>query len=171
MRSSFWKTLLLIIGVGLNIVIANAQKTDSVPRYKQFPFVPSFKLMKTDSSIFVMKDVVPQKSAAVVVVFSPLCSHCQHQAQEITSHMKDLSDVTFLFATTYPLSDIQTFINDYGLDRFPNIHIGQDRGAYLGAYYQIKGIPGVYVYNKKGNLTAAYSTNVKAETLVKALSK
>ncbi len=144
--------------------------TDSVPLYKKFPFIPSFKLMKVDSSTFYMKDVAgAKKQPTVVIVFSPSCSHCQHQAEEITSHMKDFENTTFLFVTGYPLTEIQQYINSYGLDKFPNIYIGQDYGRNLASFYKIKSIPGIFVYNKKGNLVQEYDTNVKAETLAAAL--
>ena len=146
--------------------------TDSVPLYKKFPFVPSFKLMKVDSTTFYMKDVATaKKQPTVVIVFSPSCSHCQHQAEEITSHMKDFENTTFLFVTGYPLSEMQQYINSYGLDKFPNIYIGQDYGRNLANFYKIRSIPGVFVYNKKGNLVDEYDTNIKAETLVAAMKK
>lgn len=145
---------------------------DSVPLYKKFPFIPSFKLMKVDSSTFYMKDIAEaKKQPTVVVVFSPSCSHCQHQAEEITSHMKDFENTTFLFATGYPLNEIQQYSDSYGLDKFPNIYIGQDYGRNLVSFYKITSIPGIFVYNKKGKLVEAYSTNVKAETLAAALKK
>ena len=100
---------------------AVSQPDDSLALYKKFPFIPSFQLMRADSSLFYMKDAIPKKKAAVVIIFSPACSHCQHQAQEITSHMQALAKVHFLFATGYPLSEMKQFISDQGLDRFPNI--------------------------------------------------
>jgi len=150
---------------------AVCQPADSLTLYKKFPFIPSFQLMRADSSLFYMKDAVPKKSMAVVIIFSPSCSHCQHQAQEITSHMQELANVHFVFATGYPLHEMQQFISDQGLDRFPNIVVGQDKGQNLGSFYQIRGLPGIFVYNKKGNLVAEFSTNVTAAALAEAVKK
>ena len=164
-------TLLLIAGFFISCQPASSQPADSLAIYKKFPFIPSFQLMRADSSLFYMKDAIPKKTVAVVIIFSPACSHCQHQAQEITSHMQALSNVHFLFATGYPLSEMKQFISDQGLDRFSNIVVGQDKGQNLGSFYSIRGLPGIFVYNKKGDLVAEFNTNVTAEALVEAVKK
>ena len=127
--------------------------------------------MKADSSFFVMKEVTKKKKPTVVIIFSPTCSHCQHQAEEITSHMKELKDVTFIFSTLYPIQDMAQYISSYGLDKFPNIFVGHDKGYMLGSFYKINSLPGIFVYNKKGKFIKEFETNVKAETLVEALAK
>lgn len=163
--------LLLIVLFSISWFAAVSQPADSLSLHKKFPFIPSFQLMRADSSLFYMKDAIPKKSMAVVIIFSPTCSHCQHQAQEITSHMQELANVHFLFATGYPLHEMQQFISDQALDKFPNIVVGQDKGQNLGSFYQIKGLPGIFVYNKKGNLVAEFSTNVTAAVLAEAVRK
>lgn len=163
---------LLLMGLVAAQNVSAQSATDSIPLYKKFPFVPSFKLMKVDSTTFYMKDVATaKKQPTVVIVFSPQCSHCQHQAEEITSHMKDFENTTFLFVTGYPLSEMQQYISSYALDKFPNIYVGQDAGRNLAGFYKIRSIPGIFVYNKKGNLVQEYDTNVKAEVLAAVLKK
>lgn len=151
---------------------AISQPADSLlPPHKQFPFIPSFQLMKADSSKFYMKDAIPKKTAAVVIIFSPGCSHCRHQAQEITSHIQLLANVHFLFATGYPINEMKQFISDYGLDKFPNIQVGYDWGLNLNSFYKMRGLPGIFVYNKKGKLVAEFSNNVTADVLAEAVKK
>ncbi len=163
--------LLMTAVFSMASLTAVSQPADSLTLYKKFPFIPSFQLMKADSSMFYMKDAIPKKTVAVVIIFSPACSHCQHQAQEITSHMQALANVHFLFATGYPLNEMKQFISDQGLDRFPNIVVGQDKGQNLGSFYQIRGLPGIFVYNKKGELVAEFNTNVSADILAEAIKK
>lgn len=163
--------LFVLTGLSTAWLPAFSQTADSLPVYKKFPFIPSFQLLKADSSLFYMKDAIPKNQAAVVVIFSPSCSHCQHQAQEITSHIRQLANVHFLFATGYPLPEMKQFINDQGLDRFSNIEVGQDKGLNLGSFYKIRGLPGIFVYNKKGALVAEFITNVSASTLADAVKK
>jgi len=153
------------------VAVLSFSQSDSIPIYKQYPTVPAFKLMKADSSFFVMKDLVKKKKATVIIIFSPTCGHCQHQAEEITSHIKALKDVTFIFSTLYPVPDMAQYISSYGLDKFPNIYVGHDKGYMLGSFYKIKSLPGVFVYNKKGNLKAEFETNVTTEILLNALQK
>jgi thioredoxin-related protein len=148
-----------------------AQKTDaSLPPYKQSPTVPPLKLMRADSTFFTVKDLVKKKMGTVVILFSPTCSHCQHQAEEITSHIGDFKDVNFIFSTSYDVKDMKQYISDYGLDKFPNITIGYDKGYNMGSFYKIQSLPGIFVYDKKGQFVTNFETNVKAQTLLDALA-
>ena len=156
--------------LGVTEALAFSQP-DSIPLYKQYPFVPAFKLMKSDSSYFQIKDVIKKKKPTVVIIFSPTCNHCQHQAEEITSHIKDLKDVTFIFSTVYPVDEMKQYISAYGLDKFPNIHVGHDKGYIMGTFYKITSLPGIFVYDKKGKLLAGFDTNIKVDKLLETLKK
>jgi len=159
----------LIAGLLFLLSAAGKAQSDSIPIYKQFPTIPAFKLMRADSSFFMLKDVVKKKKPTIIIIFSPTCSHCQHQAEEITSHMKDLANVTFIFSTLYPVPEMQQYINDYGLDKFPNITVGHDKGYNLGTFYKIGGLPGIFVYDKKGKFITSFETNVMADKLIAAV--
>jgi thioredoxin-related protein len=149
-----------------------AQTPDApLPPYKLSPTVPPLKLMRADSSFFVVKDMVKKKMATVVIIFSPTCIHCQHQAEEITSHIGDFKDVNFIFSTTYDVKDMKQYISDYGLDKFPNITVGYDKGYIMGSFYKIQSLPGIFLYDKKGHFVTNFETNVKAQTLLDALAK
>lgn len=156
-----------------SICLANifAQAPAAVlPPYKLSPTVPALKLMRADSTFFTVKDMVKKKMGTVVILFSPTCSHCQHQAEEITSHISDFKDVNFIFSTSYDMKDMKQYISDYGLDKFPNITVGNDKGYIMGSFYKIQSLPGVFVYDKKGNFVTSFETNVKAKTLLDVLA-
>ncbi len=125
--------------------------------------------MKTDSSTFVMSESAKKKKPTVIIVFSPTCGHCQHQAEEITSHMQALKDINFLFCTAYPMPDMREFISHYGLEKFPNITAAHDYGFMLNTFYKINSLPGIFVYDKKGKLKTRFETNVTAQNLVDAI--
>ncbi len=162
-----------ILPVILLSVIAKSafSQSDSIPLplHKQFPTVPAFKLMKADSSFFVMNEVVKKKKATIVIVFSPTCGHCRHQAEEITGNMKALKDINFIFGTAYPVSDMAAFISNHGLDKFSNITVGHDKALMLSDFYKMRSLPGIFVYDKKGILKAEFETNVTTKMLLDAL--
>src|SRR3954469_18961054 len=87
-------------------------QSDSIPVYKQHPTIPDFKLMRADSTYFQVKSRVDKKKPTVIVIFSPTCGHCQHQAEEITGHMKELKNVNFIFSTAYPVNEMKQYIDD-----------------------------------------------------------
>jgi len=156
------------MGAFVSITGMAFSQTDSLPVYKQFPTVPAFKLMKADSSFIQLQDLT-KKKASVIIIFSPTCGHCQHQAEAITSHIKDLKDVNFVFSTSYPVDEMKQYISSYGLDRFPNITVVHDNLPIMGTFYKVESFPGVFVYDKKGKLVANFDTNVTADTILKKL--
>ncbi len=164
------RNILPVIFLSLIAVFAFSQ-SDSIPLplHKQFPTVPAFKLMKTDSSFFVMNEFGKKKKATVVIVFSPTCGHCRHQAEEITGNMRTLKNINFIFGTAYPVSDMAVFISNYGLDKFANIIVGHDKALMLSGFYKMYSLPGIFVYNKKGILKAEFETNVTTQMLLDAL--
>ena len=166
----FWsmKKLLILTVVLFAGTLLFAQP-DSLPAYKQTPTIPHIPLLQLDSVQFIAKSVVRKKHQTVVIFFSPTCSHCQHQAEDITGNMKDFKDVDFLFVSAYSIPEIKTYVDTYGLYRFPNITVGQDPAFKLGEFYSMKSLPGIFVYDKQGKLTASFETNIKPEKLKEVL--
>ena len=165
MKKIFFFALLF---VSVTNIFAQAPDA-SLPPYKVSQTVPAIKLMHADSSFFTVKDMVKKNMGTVVIIFSPTCSHCQHQAEEITSHISEFKNVNFVFSTTYDVKDMKQYISDYGLDKFPNISVGYDKGYVMGSFYKIQSLPGIFVYDKKGKFVTSFETNVKAQTLLDAL--
>ncbi len=112
-----------------------------------------------------------KKHPTIVIYFSPTCGHCQHQAEEITSHIKQLEDVQILMVTSHPLYEIRQFIDTYAINHFANITVARDPDFNMGRFYELKSMPGIFIYNKKGKLKKAFDTNVKIEDLVAALEE
>lgn len=160
-----------IIPALLFSIFSFAQDSDKPKEinYKTLPSFPAFPLLKTDSSKFNSVSVFQKNHETVVIYFSPTCSHCQHQAEEITSHMKDFEGVKFLFVSSYTMDDINQYVSAYGLNHFSNITVGQDAAFNMGRFFELKSLPGIFVYDKKGKLKASYDTNVHADELLKAL--
>lgn len=156
--------------ISMSTVFAQQKDSAEIPIYKKYPTVPTMKLMQADSTFFIVKNLVKKNKATVVIIFSPTCSHCQHQAEEITSHISDLKNITFVFSTTYDIKDMKQYISDYGLDKFANIHVGYDKGYNMGSFYHIQSLPGIFVYDKKGKFIATFETNVTAQTLLDAIN-
>jgi peroxiredoxin len=138
--------------------------------YKTIPSFPAFPLLKTDSSKFNSVSVYQKGESAVVIYFSPTCSHCQHQAEEITGRIKDFKNVQILMVSSYSLEEIRQFVDAYGLDHFKNITVGHDPGFNMGAFFELKSLPGIFVYDKKGKLKKHFETNVKANDLLEAIA-
>jgi peroxiredoxin len=133
--------------------------------------LPAIALLALDSTATNLVSFRNPKQPLVVVYFSPTCSHCQHQTEEITGNMGLFKEVQFVFVSAYALPDIKTFATNYGLGRFKNIALAYDPTAKLAGYYNMQSLPGIYVYNKSGKLIHSFETNATAVQIVDALGK
>lgn len=139
--------------------------------YKTYTQVPAFNLYALDSSKFSSISVVEKKEPLIIMYFSPTCSHCQHQAEEFTSHMKELKDIKILMVSSYSLTEIRQFATDYGVNHFSNIKLGYDPEFSMGRFYDLRSLPGIFVYNKSGRLVKNFETNTTVAEILAALEK
>lgn len=155
---------------GLCAIGQDTSKTASFT-YKSYTSFPAFPLFTLDSSRISSVSVRTKNEPIVVICFSPTCSHCQHQAEEITSHMKDFKEVKFLMVSSYPMQEVREFAEAYALNRFPNILVASDPNFSMGQFYELRSLPGIYLYDKKGKYKKHFETNVIAEDLLKAIQE
>ena len=160
--------------VGLFLVTAftataqDSAKTAGIT-YKTIHNFPGFAILKTDSSRTNSASAFHKGTPTVIIYFSPTCSHCQHQAEEITGNMKNFKNVAFLFVSSYSMEDIKQFVATYALDHFSNIMVAQDPGFNMGSFFELRSLPGIFVYDKKGQLKTHFETNVLSGELLAAL--
>lgn len=131
---------------------AFAQPDTLTPPYKRFPALPPLHLLLADSTTRYAKADVPRKRPVLVMLFSPECDHCRHEAQELAARADDTKNVHVIMATTYPLSDMKAFVEACGLNRLSNVVVGRDVHYLLPPFYNVRNYPFFALYNKKGEL-------------------
>lgn len=137
--------------------------------FKTLKEFPAFKLTGTNGEVFTTTEVVKKNKPTVIIYLSPTCKHCQKQMEDITGNMKTFKDVQFLVVTAYPPEDTQAFLADYAVERFPNIRFGYDPEFKMGRFFELDGVPGVFIYNKERILHRFFDTNVKPQKLYSAI--
>ena len=90
------------------------------------------------------------------MLFSPECSHCQHTAEEMQQYKEELKDIHIVMATLHTISEMNEFVKKYKLDELKNVTIGKDIFYLLPPFYDIKNLPYLAMYNKKGNLIMGF---------------
>lgn len=151
--------------------IGQVQPAAEAITYKNFTSLPVFPLLDTDSNKIYTNKVVQKNKPTVIIYFSPTCNHCQHQAEEITSHYNQLRDINFLFVSAYDLMDIRQFSQAYALARFNNILVAHDPYGNLRKFMELQTLPGILLYSAKGKLSAARFTNLTTDTLLALIRK
>lgn len=140
---------------------------DSTLPYKRFPEVPPFKLLKTDSASFFTKADLKKNRPVLLMLFSPLCEHCQHETEELLKNMNDFKKIEIVMATTMPFQDMKDFYAKYDLVHYNNIKVGQDIQYMLPSFYMVHNLPYLAMYDKKGKLLSTFEGTMKIEDLVK----
>lgn len=157
-------SLLVILVVAASGQPANAQS--STPTVRTFTAVPSVSLLGLDGQNFLSTSVQPKGKVLVVVYFSPTCSHCIHFTEELTGRLKDFQQVQFLYVSAYPVTDIKNFAAVRGMLKMKNFRLANDPEFKLGSFYELKEIPGIFVYGPNGKLRRSFDSKVKMDELV-----
>ncbi len=159
------KKWVLVLCSVLMTTIMMAQVPNEPP-YKRFPTVPPIQLLMKDSSTLT-KDQL-KKQPLIIMFFSPTCDHCQHQMEDLIKDMDKFSGTQIVLATYQPFEEIDEFYNKYQLSKYPNIKVGRDSKYLLPPFFNIRSLPYLALYNKKGDLLTTFEGNVKTPKLVQA---
>lgn len=162
------KSALVLIGFIFSLTLFS--QVDSTPIYKRFPFFPPVKLLLPDSSTFT-KDILPKKQPVLLIVFSPMCEHCQHETEELIKNIDKFEKITIVMATMMPFDSMMNFRNHYSLAKYKNIIVGQDTKFFLPPYYDIHNLPFLAFYDKKGNFISIFEGNLPMDKVLAILEK
>src|SRR5688572_18916177 len=102
-----------------------AQVDTTLPLYKRFPTLPPVQLLLGDSATKYKKDDIPKNKPVLLMLFSPDCSHCQHTAEELLQHKKDLEGLHIVMITLKPLWMMNEFVEKYKLKELENVVVGK----------------------------------------------
>src|SRR4051794_20050797 len=82
---------------------AYGQKDTILPAYKRYPTLPPLQLLLSDSTTKYTKENVPKKKPVLLMLFSPDCEHCQHEAEQLVANKEAFKDIYIIMAATLPL--------------------------------------------------------------------
>jgi thioredoxin-related protein len=147
--------------------IASSAQLDSLqPAFKRFPEVPPIQILLSDSTTIYTKAQLPKKKPVLFMIFSPECSHCQHETEQLLAHKDELKDIQIVMITMYPIWMMKEFISKYKLDDMPNVVVGRDFNYFTPGYFSISNLPFLAMYNKKGELISAFEGSLGIEKVI-----
>ncbi|MBL7740436.1 MAG: redoxin domain-containing protein [Chitinophagaceae bacterium] len=136
------------------------------PPYRKFLSVPPFKLLRPDSSTVFTKADLKKNRPVLIMLFSPDCDHCRQETGEIIRHIDKFKKIQIIMSTTLPFSKMKQFHTEYSLDRFENIITGRDMDYLLPVYYDIRNLPFLAFYDKKGKLIDVFEGVLPVEKIL-----
>jgi thiol-disulfide isomerase/thioredoxin len=145
--------------------------SSKLPPFIRFRTLPPVQILLSDSSTIYTKAQIPSGKPVLFIVFSPDCSHCQHETEDMLAHMDQLKDVQIVMITLQPLFMMKDFIANYGLAKYPNIVIGKDIYYFTPAFFDIRNIPFMAIYNKKGTLVEGISGTLPMTEVIEMIEE
>lgn len=166
------KTCLLFFILVASFASTFAQgDTTKLPPYQRFPELPPIQILLSDSSTMYTKAQIPNGKPVLFMIFSPDCSHCQHETEELIAHMDELKDIQIVMITYHPLYVMKDFITTYGLSKYPNIVVGKDVYYITTTFFDIHNIPYLAMYNKKGKLIEGFEGSLPIPKVIEILKE
>ena len=156
----------LLIAVFSLFYVAGSAQNSIQPPYKRFPTLPPIKILLSDSSSMYTKDQLPQNKPVLFMLFSPECSHCQHETEDLIAHKEQLKDVHIVMITFQPLWEMKDFIEKYKLNELPNVVVGRDIYYTTPSFYNIHNLPYLAMYDSKGNLINVFEGSMPVDRVV-----
>ncbi len=145
-----------------------AQKDSIDAPFRRFPGIPPFDLLQTDSSTHLTKANINQKHKTLLMFFSPECTHCQHQTEDMLAAIDSLKDIQIVMATYQPFEEMLAFNQKYEIAKYSNIKLGRDTKYFLPPFFRMKSLPYLALYDGKGNFITSFEGNQPVAKLVQA---
>jgi thioredoxin-related protein len=145
-----------------------AQVDSITPPYKKFPSLPPLQLLLGDSTTLYTKKDIPGNKPVLLMIFSPECSHCQHETEEILAHREQLKGVHIIMVTFHPLWQMNEFVANYKLKDQPDLIIGKDIYLLLPGFYALHNLPYHALYDKNGDLLKVFEGSMDIEKIIES---
>lgn len=143
-----------------------SQVDTTTPPFRKYPTLPPLQVILADSTTKYTKADLPKNKPVLVMLFSPDCEHCQHEAEEIAAKAEELNGLHIVMITTYPLYRLKEFGERYGVANLPNVVLAKDPYYLLIPFYDVRNFPFMALYNKKGKLIDTVAGSLPIEKVL-----
>lgn len=162
------KNLLLTIFslLSLHVFAQTGPGLDPNAPFQKDKNFPSFNLTNIHGKELTQKDVPSSYKNIIILIFSPDCSHCQHEAEELNKNADKLKNVYFIWDSYKDLAAIKQFAEKYQLDKQSNVMIGRDANFTLPVFFRPRVTPFVAAY-QNGKLIKVYEQGADVTQIIK----
>lgn len=137
--------------------------------YIKNPHIPDFSITSAaDGKEITNKTLPANYKYTCIIIFSPDCSHCEHEADELNKNADKFKDVLFIWDSYREMDLIKKFAAKYNLIGKPNIVIGRDPAFTIPTFYRPKMTPFVAFY-ESGNFVKVWEQGVEVAELMKLI--
>lgn len=143
----------------------------AIPVNAQNGKLPPFKIIKSDAKLYRATEL-PMGKPILLIYFSPDCDHCKVMMDAFFKRVHDFDKASVVMITYFPLADVNQFVQEHKIYKYPNIITGTEGNSFfLRNYYKMTGVPFAALYDKNGKLICSYMQNVPLTELAGQLHK
>ena len=128
--------------------------------------IPNFSLTSIDGKEITNKELPTKYKYTCIIIFSPDCSHCEHEADEINKNADKFKNVLFIWDSYREMDLIKKFATKYNLAGQPNVVIGRDGAFTIPTFFRPRMTPFVALYDR-GNFVKVWEQGVEPAELIK----
>jgi len=127
---------------------------------------PPFTLLLPDNRNVMVKDLLPENTSILLILFHPDCEHCQHETEDITKRITEFEHIQIIMATPASFDQMRKFWANYELDKYKNIMVGQDHKVMMPTYFNISKLPFIAFYSAKKELIGTHDGPMKVNEIL-----
>ena len=127
--------------------------------------MPPVKVITIDKQTITEKDL-KNKFNLFVVLFNPLCDHCQTLMVEMGKHVDEFPKNKVVFMAEKSMIDhLEFFKNVTRYTDYPHIMVGADSANFTGNAFIYQSMPQVNIYDKDRKLVKIFSGLTTTDSL------
>ncbi|MDR2563919.1 MAG: redoxin domain-containing protein [Prevotellaceae bacterium] len=101
-----------------------------------------------------------------VIFFNPGCEHCEYEGRELAARRSEFAASNVLMVSSAPRDSIMNYRRRHGFDDIPNFYTACDSAYASLAFFDVKGIPTVFIYDTERKLVKTFRGEVKIDALL-----
>ncbi len=148
------------------VAAPQAPVVDPSAPYMKDKHLPVFSITSVEGKEITNKDLPSKYKYTCIIIFSPDCSHCEHEAGELNKNADKLKNILFIWDSYRDMDAIKKFAAKYGLVGQPNVIIGRDPSFTIPTFFRPRMTPFVALY-EKGNFVKVWDQGVEPNELIK----
>lgn len=114
---------------------------------------------------------IPGDKPVMLYYFNTECIFCQGTFTDLPNHPDLMKDASLVFISDEDPGAISQFITEMAVDDLQDLLFFHDHNRKMKDFYAIRGVPAIYLYDQKGELTELFKGAVGIEQIRLELQK
>lgn len=159
--------------------VAEARMKDSLSRIKPAEqdkpkntigdSLPAFRIVRASQQM-ISRDDLPKGKPVLLVLFNPMCDHCQKAAMTIQEHKDQFAHVSVIFITGMNLlGELDNFVKESRLSLSDRFIVAAGNEEFTAPLFEARGIPQIMAYNKEWKLQSVFFEHLDITKTLEAL--